>query len=173
MRGAVKNAPGSVSTPSHLVSHDIINRSIDCMELSASGFFLSQDAFSAQWAPFIPSICQHMPTSTWRERFLGTALLPQPSPETSHGLPKDPDVAGDGSPSVGGTARGGAGRRYLDAIQNNASSSCCPGPAYREGGHQSAQPAQPTLIDLTGDSKVGEEEERPITGGLAPTGPHH
>ena len=153
---AVKNAPGPLSMPSHLVSNYIINRCIDCMEPSASFFFLSQDAFLVRWAPFVPSICQHTPTSTWRERFLGTALLPQPSPETSHSLPKDPDVAGDGSPSVGGTARGGAGRRYLDAIQNNASSSCCPGPAYREGGHQ---PAQPALFDLTGDSEVGEEDD--------------
>ena len=39
VRRAVKNAPGSVSMPSHLVSHNVINRSIDCMELSALGFF--------------------------------------------------------------------------------------------------------------------------------------
>lgn len=65
---------------------------------------------------------------------------------------------------------GGAGRRYLDATQNNAGSSCCPRPAYREGGHQ---PAQPALIDLTGDSEVGEDEERTTTRGLAPTSPRH
>lgn len=36
---AVRDAPGPLSTPSHLVSHYIINRFIDCMEPSAS-FFL-------------------------------------------------------------------------------------------------------------------------------------
>lgn len=57
-----------------------------------------------------------------------------------------------------------AGRRYLDATQNNAGSSCYPRPAYRKR----APASQPALIDLTGDSEVGEGEERTTTRGLAP-----
>lgn len=125
-------------------------------------FFVSGCRLSLVWhLSFL-----HLPTHAHvhMEGEISTQLfLPHSPPQKPLSLPKDPDVtqmAACGVETVGGRAAEDTGMPPPEQCR----SSCCPRPAYREGGHQ---PAQPAPIDLTGDSEVGEDEERTTTRGLA------